>query len=232
MTFLVIIPARAGSKGLPGKNIKPLNGKSLIAYTIEAALEVFPQESVCVSTDSEEIAACARIFGAVTPFFRPKDLATDTASTEQVLIHAIDFFQSQGSEFKTVILLQPTSPFRRTEDIKKAIELFDDSLDMVVSVCETKSNPYYVLFEENEEGFLEKSKTGKFTRRQDCPKVYEFNGSIYVINVKSLREKGMAQFNKIKKLEMPKIYSVDIDDEVDWNYAEFLVKKLQIDQNL
>ncbi|MGC8802927.1 MAG: cytidylyltransferase domain-containing protein, partial [Bacteroidales bacterium] len=97
-------------------------------------------------------------------------------------------------------------------------------IDMVVSVCETKSNPYFVLYEENSDGFLVKSKQGSFTRRQDCPKVYELNGSIYVINVNSLMQRTLQQFEKIKKYEMERKYSVDLDDELDWAFAEFLLQ--------
>lgn len=223
--FLVVIPARAGSKGIPHKNIKKLNNKPLLNYTISTAKSIFNISQICLSTDSEEIAVIAKKEGLEVPFIRPKKLSTDDATTESVLLHAIKFFRVQGVSYEGVILLQPTSPFRRKQDIIKAIEMFNSDLDMVVSVHETKSNPYYVLFEENEDGYLKKVKDANFTRRQDCPPVYEFNGSVYVINYQSLQKKGMNNFDRIRKIEIPKIYSLDIDDDLDWKWAEFILEK-------
>nr|MBA3900563.1 acylneuraminate cytidylyltransferase family protein [Bacteroidota bacterium] len=180
MKPLVVIPARGGSKGVPGKNIKPLAGKPLIYYTIEAARELFSDELIVVSTDDLQITKVVEETGLIVPFLRPSDLATDTATTYDVLLHTIRFSEENGYTPDTLILLQPTSPFRNGRHIKEALKLYHNGLDMVVSVKETKSNPYYVLFEEDEQGFLRKSKTGNFTRRQDCPKVWEYNGAIYI----------------------------------------------------
>lgn len=225
MSPLVVIPARGGSKGLPGKNIKPLNGKPLIAYTIEAALELFPKELVCVSTDSEEIAACSRSCGANIPFMRPTDLASDTASSREVLLHALSHYENKGQYFDVVILLQPTSPFRNAGDIEKAVNLYEEALDMVVSVKEAKANPYFVLMEEDAQGFLYKSKQASFTRRQDCPSVYQINGAVYVINVSGLKAQAMADFTKVKKMVMDERSSHDIDNLYDWQIAECLISR-------
>lgn len=224
MKPLVVIPARGGSKGIPRKNIKKLAGKPLIHYTIEAARQVFDEEVICVSTDDKEIKEVAEETGLIVPFFRPAELASDTAGTRDVLLHAIDYYEEKGYYPDTVILLQPTSPFRTGEHIKEALKLYHSALDQIVSVKETGSNPYYVLFEENEEGYLEKSKKGNYKRRQDCPKVWELNGAIYIINVKSIKKEEMSGIGRIKKYVMDEKSSIDIDTQLDWTIAEALVK--------
>jgi CMP-N,N'-diacetyllegionaminic acid synthase len=226
--YLVVIPARGGSKGVPGKNIKKLNGKPLINYTIEAARELFNDQEIYVSTDSSDIKRVAENIGLDVPFLRPSSLATDISDTRDVLLHSLDYYKSTyGYEPEGVILLQPTSPFRTSKHISEALSLWKASpdLDMVVSVKETKANPYYVLFEENQEGFLEKSKEGLFTRRQDCPKVFEFNGSIYIISTKSLRSKQISEFKKSKRYLMDEFSSHDIDSPFDWLIASNMIKK-------
>ena len=171
MNILAIIPARGGSKGLPKKNIKILNGKPLIAWSIESALESRYINKVIVSSDNEEIIKVSKKNGAEIPFIRPAILATDTSSTFDVLLHAINFHKTKSILFDYIVILQPTSPFRKKGDIDLAIKkAIETNADMIVSVKETSSNPYYVLFEENENGFLRKSKEGSFTRRQDCPR--------------------------------------------------------------
>ncbi|KYG79875.1 CMP-N-acetylneuraminic acid synthetase [Roseivirga seohaensis] len=223
MKPLVIIPARGGSKGVPGKNIKPLNGKPLINYTVEAARAVFPDEHICVSTDSFEIKSVVEKTGLPVPFIRPAELATDTAGTYGALLHAMEFYEKKGYTPDTIILLQPTSPFRSASHIQGAIDLFDAVCDMVVSVRETNANPYYVLKEENEAGWLEKSKPGNYTRRQDCPKVYEVNGAIYVMHAAVLKEKPIGKFQKVRKYLMDEHSSMDIDTRLDWQLAEFVL---------
>ena len=225
MKPLVVIPARGGSKGLPGKNIKKLMGKPLIHYTIEAARTLFSDEQIIVSTDDLDIKSCAEQTGLNVPFIRPAELATDTASTIEVLLHALKVSEANQYVPDALILLQPTSPLRNSQHIKEAMNLFNETIDMVVSVKETESNPYYVLFEENENGFLKKSKAGNFNRRQDCPKVWEYNGAIYIINVQTLKNVGHLNFEKVMKYEMKKEHSVDIDTEMDWMIAEYFLNK-------
>ena len=224
MKCLVIIPARGGSKGIPKKNIKILNGKPLIYYTIDVAREIFEDKDICVTTDSEEIKSVVEQTGLKVPFIRPKHLATDEAGTYEVLLHAVNWYEQKGRHYDVVLLLQPTSPFRTTENVKAALKLFTSDLDMIVSVKETKSNPYYVLFEEDKFGFLKKSKDGNFTRRQDVPPVYELNGAIYVMNIKSLKEKSIVSFEKNKKIVMNDYTSIDIDTALDWQIAEGLLR--------
>lgn len=225
MKPLVIIPARGGSKGIPDKNIKLLSGKPLIHYTIEAALEIFPKERIIISTDSLKIKECAEQLDIEVPFLRPDHLATDTSTSYDVILHSMDFAIKNHIEFDTVILLQPTSPFRKSKHIKEAISLFSSDIDMIVSVTESDENPYYSLFEETNAGYLIKSKEGNFTRRQDCPLVYKYNGAIYIINAESLKKSSLNQFKFIRKYVMKKIESIDLDTELDWLLAEIIAQK-------
>lgn len=221
MKPLVVIPARGDSKRLPGKNIKTLHGKPLIHYTIDAAKDVFDDSVICISTDDEAIKNVAEQTGLNVPFLRPNELATDSADSRGVLLHAYEFYKNEKNyKADTIILLQPTSPLRTAKHIKEALDLYHSDLDMVVSVKETDSNPYFVLFEENEDGYLEKSKKGDFVRKQDCPKVWELNGAIYVINVESLKQKQPKEFKKVVKFEMDEIESVDIDTEIDFKLTQ------------
>lgn len=225
MKILVIIPARGGSKGIPYKNIKPLNGKPLIHYTIDVARQIVPDEDICVSTDDSDIIKCVEDYGLKVPFVRPADLASDTAGTYEVLLHALGFYEKQGRNYDTIILLQNTSPFRTAEQVKEAMLLYKENIDMVVSVKECASNPYYCVFEENAEGFLNVCKgDGKITRRQDAPKVYEYNGAIYIINVETLKRKPLYAFPHRVKYVMDAESSIDLDTMFDWNMAEMTIK--------
>lgn len=226
MKPLIVIPARGGSKGIPRKNVKPLRGKPLIQYTTDAAREIFPDDIICVSTDDFEIKNIVESSGLKVPFVRPADLATDTAATYDVLLHALNFYEKVEYLADTLILLQPTSPFRTSKHIREAIEHTPRDYEMLVSVKETSSNPYYVLFEEDEEGYLHKSKQGNFTRRQDCPKVWEYNGAIYIINVDALKQKPIHQFTRVKKYVMDDLSSHDIDTVFDWKIAEVIAETL------
>lgn len=225
MEKLVVIPARAGSKGIPNKNIKLLKGKPLIQYSIEVAKKIAEDSDICVSTDSPEIAEVVESLGLKIPFLRPSALASDTAGSRGVLLHALDHYLKQGRKYEAIILLQPTSPFRRVADIQKMIEMFSPDLDMVVSVREAHDNPYFSLFEENARGYLELSKNGSYVRRQDCPKVYAYNGSVYIININTIQQKEINQFSRIRKYVMDDITSVDIDSPLDWWTAELILEK-------
>lgn len=224
MRPLVIIPARGNSKGLPGKNIKPLNGMPLILYTLKEAQKLFPDERICVSTDSEDIAGVVKQSGYTVPFIRPESLATDTAGTRGVVLHAIDFYQDKGLEVDEIVLLQPTSPFRTADHIKEALSLYSPQIDMIVSVRETSANPYFSLFEEGQDGFLHRSKESNAVRRQDIPSVWEFNGAIYIFASDSIRAMELFEFTKIRKYVMDEYSSVDIDTDLDWVLAEYIIK--------
>lgn len=225
MQTLYLITARGGSKGLPGKNVKFLNGRPLLTYSIDIARNFTSDNNICLSTDSQEIIDVAQGHGLEVPFVRPPELAGDTIGSRDVILHALDYYKQQGIEYDIVVLLQPTSPFRRRSDIQKMQSAFSPSIDMVVSVMESHYNPYFSLFEENEMQFLSVSKPGFFQRRQDCPKVYAYNGSVYIINTKSIRQNQLNQFKKIKKYVMDPIHSIDIDTQFDWWIAEMIVEK-------
>lgn len=222
MKTLYLIPARGGSKGIPGKNLREIAGKPLVLHTLELARQFAGDADICLSTDEPAIIAAAAGIGYTAPFIRPDHLASDNSGMQEVMLHALDFYAGKGLNYETLVLLQPTSPFRQAGDVSNALEVFADDIDMVVSVRETDANPYYVLFEENQEGFLKKSKEGNFARRQDCPQVWQLNGAVYVINVGSLRNKGMAGFTKIRKTRMDAVHSLDLDTELDWQMALFI----------
>ncbi|MDE6272359.1 MAG: acylneuraminate cytidylyltransferase family protein [Muribaculaceae bacterium] len=238
MKYLYLIPARGGSKGIPGKNIKPLGGVPLIGHSIRHALEAGADPAdIVVSTDSEEIAVTARKCGASVPFLRPAALATDTSSSRDAILHAYDALKAAGKKYDAIVLLQPTSPFRRPEDIVNAVQAYEDAVckaesdaeipGMAVSVAEARTNPYYSAFETDADGFLHISKgDGQYTRRQDAPKVFEFNGAVYVINPELLREHEISRLPRIIPVEMPADRSLDLDTPLDWERAEQKMKLL------
>ena len=221
MKILYLIPARGGSKGLPNKNIRKLNGKPLINYSIDFARHFAKDENICLSTDSDEIIACAKSNNLKVSFKRPEHLSNDTASTYDVILHAINFYETKGLFFDTVVLLQPTTPFRSREDLSAILRKWNDNIDLIVSVKESHDSPYFNLFEEDVNNYLIKSKSSLFTRRQDCPKVYAINGSIYLYNVSSLKNSEPSNFKYIKKYLMKNpFHSIDIDNYFDWLVAE------------
>jgi CMP-N,N'-diacetyllegionaminic acid synthase len=225
MRILYLIPARKKSKGLPGKNTKFLGDKPLIEYSIEFALNNLKNDdALCISTNDEAVIAIAKSKGITIPFIRPEELANDSASSHDVIIHAINEYEKLNQTFDTVLLLQPTSPFRIQDDFTNLIKEYSVDTDMVVSVKLAKENPYFTLFEQNSEGFLNKSKVGNFDRRQDCPEVYAFNGSMYLINIESIKKSRISELKNIKKIIMPEERSVDIDTLADWTLAEFYLK--------
>lgn len=230
MKPLVIIPARGGSKGIPGKNIKPLAGKPLIYYTIDAARGITTDDRICVSTDDDTIARTVRAYGLDIPFMRPSELAGDTAATYDVLLDAAGRYKAAGLDFDVVILLQATSPFRTAHHIREALALYTSDLDMVVSVAPAKSNPYYTCLEEDQDGMLVPSKgDGHYTRRQDCPTVYEINGAIYIINPESLLREPLYKYRRRRKYLMDAAHSTDIDTPLDWQLAELMLSQHIID---
>lgn len=224
---LYLIPARGGSKGLPGKNIRPLDGIPLIAHSIRHARGAGADISdIIVSTDSEEIRAVAEKEGIAVPFMRPDYLATDSAGSYEVILHVLDEMERRGRRYRKVVLLQPTSPLRIAEDITAAQRLWKEDVDMVVGVREARTNPYYNAYEKNEDGTLHISKgDGRYTRRQDAPEVWEYNGAIYVMNVESLRKSPMSAFRRIMPYPMPEERSVDIDNLLDFMTAESLLER-------
>lgn len=229
MKPLVIIPARGGSKGIPHKNIKLLGGKPLICRAIDNARSVASDADICVSTDDPEIIKVVENYGLKVPFVRPAELAADNSGTYEVLLHALGFYERQGRTYDTIILLQPTSPFRRDEDISEALKLYSPDIDMVVSVTEARANPYYNCFEADSNGFLHVSKgDGKYIRRQDAPKAWEYNGAIYIINPQSLKRESLGEFKRRRMYEMDELHSLDLDTPLDWRIAELLIAENEI----
>jgi CMP-N,N'-diacetyllegionaminic acid synthase len=224
MKTIFLIPARGGSKGIPGKNIKNFNGKPLIYYSIDLARAFADDKDICVSTDSQDIVSAVREYGLEPPFTRPVEYATDTASGYDVIKHAIQFYEEKGVQYDRVVLLQPTSPLRTIKHLKESLELYSDDVDMVVSVQEMY-NPIYLCYNEDENGFLKKAAENKYTRRQDMPKVYKYNGAIYIMKVESLKRTSLAEFTKIRKYVMDDTDSVDIDTPLDWEIAELIYNK-------
>lgn len=223
---LYIIPARGGSKGIPRKNIKPLARIPLIHYSIAVARALSDDEHIIVTTDDEEIAEVARQIGLKVPYMRPKHLATDTANSRDVILDAMDYADRVGIDYDNVVLLQPTSPLRKVEDVENALNLYTSEVDMVVSVVESVVNPYYNCFETDAVGYLQVSKgDGRFTRRQDAPKVWEYNGAVYVINPKSLRSMEMGKFTKKIPSVMLRERSIDLDTPLDWTIAELMISE-------
>lgn len=224
---LIIIPARGGSKGIPHKNIVPLGGKPLLVYTIEAALQTATIDNIILSTDDDAIAAVAESAGLPVHYRRPSILATDTAGSREVILHAMEWADENAISYDCIVLLQPTSPLRNANDITKAISLYTPTIDMVVSVTDASSNPYYNCFECDNNGYLNISKgDGLITRRQDAPPAYEYNGAIYVINPVSIRNMAMGAFSRKVPYIMPRDRSIDIDTPLDLAVAEVILSNM------
>lgn len=232
LTPLYIIPARGGSKGIPRKNIKKLAGRPLIGYSIDAALSLAPVERICLSTDDEEIAAVGRGMGLDMSYMRPPELATDTAGSREVILDAMSHYAGRGVEFDCVVLLQPTSPLRTVDDIRRCLALYTPEVDMVVTVKEAACNPYYNCFETDADGYLHISKgEGLYTRRQDVPPAWEYNGAVYVINPESIRRMPLGAFRRRVPVEMPRNRSIDLDTPMDWLIAETIMNEQTIPTN-
>lgn len=229
---LYIIPARGGSKGIPGKNIKKLAGRPLIAYAIDAAKNAGGDERhIILSTDYDEIADTARGLGLPVKYMRPAELATDSSGSREVILDAMDWADRQGIVYDCVVLLQPTSPLRTSDDIKDALAIYTPEIDMVVSVTDAATNPYYNCYEtDSESGYLRISKgDGSLTRRQDAPKAWEYNGAVYVINPESIRRMPMGNFLKRVPFVMPRQRSIDLDTPTDWLIAEILMAQNNVE---
>lgn len=225
--ILAIIPARGGSKGILRKNIKLLNNKPLIAYTIEEALKSKYIDEVIVSTEDKEIAEISKKFGASIPFLRPKELSEDNTPGIDPILHSINWFKENGKKYDYVMCLQCTSPFRKVEQIDEAIEnLIDNNGDSIVSICESEVNPYWMKKIENNKikDFLEQ--ISFCARRQDLPKVYRLNGAIYLARTEILlKNKNWYTDNTLPYI-MDNLTSIDIDNILDFKFAEFLIGEM------
>lgn len=231
MKVLGLIPARGGSKGVPGKNTRLLCGKPLLQYTAVAALDARLLSRVVLSTESEEIAAVGRNCGLEVPFMRPLELAEDTAPMLPVVQHAVRWMENQGERFDAVCLLQPTNPLRRSEDIDACIELLDTTgADSVVTIMAVPAehNPHWVYFQ-NGSNFLRLS-TGEDTpvsRRQDLPPAFHREGSVYVTRRDVLMETNSLYGRKLAGHLIEAESTVNIDGPQDWTRAEDLLAVIQ-----
>lgn len=222
---IITICARAGSSGLLGKNILPLCGKPLIAWTIEQALSCSGISSVYVSTDSEEIAYVAVAHGATVPFIRPAHLATSDAPKVPVIHHLADWVNLNVGNVEMVVDLDPTSPLRDVQDIETCIGMLDENTDVVITGYEAEKNPYFNMVELDDKGMarLVKPPQSEVFGRQSAPKVYAMNGSVYVWHYETLN-KGLWN-GKAALHVMPRERSIDIDCLIDFKLVELLMQE-------
>jgi CMP-N,N'-diacetyllegionaminic acid synthase len=224
---ICLIPARGGSKGVKRKNIRMLGNKPLIAYSIKSALESDLFQDVIISTEDLEISKIVKKIGGNIPFMRPSELATDTTTTEEVLIHAIEKLESLGFEFDTIVLRDCTVPFIDKQDMKNALELFQKKkCDAVFAAIKAHPSPYFGMMEIQDEGYLVPSKIPKsdITRRQDAPIVYNIDG-MFIMNVKHFLKTKKISSGNILPYEITKEHGHMIDFEFDFKVAELLVSK-------
>lgn len=230
--MIAIIPARGGSKGLPGKNIKELNGKPLIAYTIEAAKQADCIDKAIVSTDDEAIAATAQKYGAEVPFVRPHELASDTSSAIDVYLHAIDFLEKKnGTTISKFMVLLPTAPFRTNRHIDEAYELYcKEKAQTLISVTEAETPPGWYLTK-NEHDRIQNAGFGKeltvMGNRQINQAYYIPNGAIYILDTALLKTQRTYYSDNTVPYIMAHGESVDIDTMADFEYAKYLMLNVE-----
>jgi CMP-N,N'-diacetyllegionaminic acid synthase len=224
---ICFIGARGGSKGVKRKNIRLLDGKPLIAYTIESALDSKCFENVVVSTDDKEIASIAKKYGAIVPFLRPKKLANDHSGMSDVLIHGILKLRSLGYSFDALINRDCTVPFIDIKDMRGALNLFKKiTCNGVYSVYRQHQNPYFNMMETDSNGYIKLSKKlkHKILRRQDAPIVYQLNG-LFVIKPNALLKYGSTIMPKILPYEISPEHGFMIDTELEFKLSEVILKE-------
>lgn len=227
MRILAVVTARGGSKRLPGKNIRLLGGRPLIAWSIDAVKDVAEIVDVLVSTDDHRIAEIARAAGALTPWLRPAELSTDRAASVDVCVHALDWYERERGAVDGLLLLQPTSPFRRRVTVERGIALFrDHDRRTVVSVSEAHTHPLDCVLIEGGHVRPFVAGAGEYARSQDLPPAYEITGALYLIAPHELRSArsflGPATVPLIT--EKPE-EAIDIDTEWDWDIAEVMMER-------
>lgn len=229
MTRLCTILARGGSKGVPGKNIRPLGGKPLIAHSVVQAKQSGLFDVVAVSSDDEAILEAGRQAGADELVVRPAEHATDTAAKLPAICHCVDAVEAvRGKRFATITDLQPTSPLRLPSDVVGAVALLEESgADNVITGSQAKCSPYFNLVETRADGTvgLSKPTDPPLVRRQDAPSCFDMNGSIYVWQ-RDVLMSGVGLFlDNTRLFEMPEERSADIDTELDFQFVEFLLQR-------
>lgn len=235
MKAVAFIFARGGSKGLPGKNIRLLCGKPMIAWAIEHAKAVKRISRVIVSTDSEEIAAVARQYGAETPFKRPSELARDDSPEWLAWQHALGhLLQSDGVLPDAMVSVPVTAPLRATDDIERCLDEFaQGGADIVVTVSAAQRSPYFNMVKRNEDGTvgLVIPPAGNVSRRQDAPLVFDMATVAYVANPQFVLAKNALFEGRVRAVEVPPERAIDIDTLLDFRIAECLMKGLDHDDN-
>ena len=228
MNALALILARGGSKGIPGKNIRPLSGRPLIVWSIDVALRSPSIATVVVSTDSPEIAEVARSAGARVPFLRPATLATDTALQIDAMQHAVTHLETQGERYPIVVLLQPTSPLRTVDEVEGAVGLLAGTgADSVIAVTEVTSQHPMIMYRMDPAQRLSSllPSDGAGVRRQDFPKVYLRTGAVYATRRDVLMQQRSLYGHDSRGYVMPEERSVNIDSPMDWELAEFYLAR-------
>jgi CMP-N,N'-diacetyllegionaminic acid synthase len=232
-SVLAIIPARGGSKGLPGKNILPLAGKPLIIWSLEAARNSKFIDRCIVSTDDDKIVEIVKEFGGEIPFNRPAHLATDESTTFDVLEHGIQFFKSQSVEFDYLVLLEPTSPLRDSNDIDLSIKILHSNrsnADSIVGVSKVEATHPVFDVSINKMGLIQPfmGESFKIYRRQEIEELYFFEGSIYVSDIQVLLEEKNFYHDRTMPFIMPRWKSLEIDEMIDLLTAETIIKNISL----
>jgi CMP-N-acetylneuraminic acid synthetase len=223
---LSVIPARGGSKGLPGKNLRRLGALSLIGHAVASAREATRLSRVIVSTDSEAIAEEARRHGAEVPFLRPAGLATDEAGMVPVLQHAVRWLEAAGTRPDLVVTLQPTSPFRTGDEIDRTIaKVLETGADSAQTLCEASYHPFFMKTLDGDRTVALFADGKKYVRRQDAPAVYQPSGAVYVTRYATLMDEGQVLGHDNRGLVMSFEASVNIDTEWDFLLAELLLRQ-------
>jgi len=228
MKVLGVIPARGGSKGVPNKNIKILGEIPLIAFSIREAIKSKLLTKIIVSSDSTEIIEVAKNYGAEVPFIRPDHLATDSALSKDVTLHALDYFKKKGEDFDIVVLLQPTTPFRKATDIDKSIQLImDGKADSVFSLVDVGANHPARMYQIDSEGTPSSlfDEGVAMRPRQELQSTYIRSGDIYAIKSSVLRETNSLIGKKPKALVVEPDLNVNIDSVLDFKIAELKLKE-------
>jgi N-acylneuraminate cytidylyltransferase len=227
MKYIALICARGGSKGLTGKNIKPLNGVPLIGWSINIAKQIDRVSRIVVSTDSEEIAKVALEYGAEVPFMRPKEIAQDGTPEWLVWRHAINYLEvCEGENLDAIVVLPVTAPLRSINDVNTCIDLFErGGADSVITVSEANRSPYFNMIVNDCNGYasLVIAPENQITRRQDVPKVYDMTTVAYVVNTDFVKEYSGIFEGKVKSVTIPAERAIDIDTMLDFKVAECLV---------
>jgi CMP-N-acetylneuraminic acid synthetase len=220
--------ARGGSKGLPGKNIRHLGGKPLIAHSISVALACPYIESVIVSTDDAQIATVARAHGASVPFERPSELATDQSPEWLSWQHAISWVRQNLGDFDIFVSLPATSPLRVVDDVNQCIEtlICNPDTDIVITGCPAARSPYFNMVKRDEEGLTSLALDGNFSRRQEAPQLFDLTTVAYVARPDFVMRKSRIFDGNVRLVEVPTHRCIDIDTEFDFHIAEFLWQRM------